>query len=242
VTSGIDPSGATPLYELRKYRVAPGRLADFEHRMCEVLPPLFRRAGFQPPVAQWTCEAGADMPLFVWLARWERFEQRELAYAQLYADPEWPVRRRQTNGPGEMLLGYDFALLKRGIEAATAIPLDLLHGSTERALHELRIYAIYPGRTEQAMQSLRTVHLPALAAAGATDLGIFNVLIGSNLPSIVQFLAWKDYSARTAGLRHFSENPRVRTLLAEERSAVMTQILGRYESWLMKPVADKASS
>jgi len=222
-------------HELRLYKSAPGRLHEIAARMADIYPPVFARTGFHPPLGEWTCTAGPDMPLYVWLVRWDSYEHREQTFARLYADPDWGPLRKLTNGPSEMVLGYDLYLLERGLDAAATAALHPGRTGTVEGVHELRLYHIFPGRAQLAMRSLAEVHLPALRDAGGVTLGVFKVSIGAGLPAIVHLTAWPDHAARDRGLELHAADPRVKAQLASERSQLMTEVLGRYESWLMRP-------
>lgn len=222
-------------YELRLYKSAPGRLHEIDARMGSVYPPLFRRAGFHTPLGQWNCTSGAMMPLYVWLVRWDSHEHRQATFDALYKDPDWARLRAETNGPSEMVLGFNLYLLEGTPAQDTIAALHADRAGPAGGLHELRLYSLYPGRAEQAMQSLRETHLPALKRAGGVSLGAFKVSIGPNLPCLALFMAWEGYEAREAGLAAHAADAEVKACLAREAAELKTELLGRHESWLMRP-------
>lgn len=224
------------LYELRMYRAGPGRVQDVADRMRDLVPAYFAKHGFPVPYAEWIVSAGAGMPRYVWLLSWPDSAVRAKAFAGLYGDPGWAALRRQTNGPREMVLKYDIYLMHAAPawEAARRIHAD--RNGAAHGIHELRIYEHYPGRAAQLNDTLATIDLPALRAAGATTLGLFDIQSGPNLPAYVHFMHWPDYETRERGLAEYESDPAVRAARAREVAELNTYLLGHHDTWLLRPM------
>lgn len=223
------------LYELRLYQVGLGRLDDVAARMRDLVPAAFEKHGFPVPLGQWIASAGPKLPLYLWLLQWPDSDVRAKAFASLYADPAWQDIRARTNGPRETVLKYDIYFMQ-GTSAAATIRQQHGAGAATDALHELRLHDVFPGKTGAALQRLCATDLPAWKKAGATTLGVFDVQAGPAMPGIAHFLTWPSYEARERGLTEFAADPAVSALNQAEADEIKTHVLGRADTWLMRPM------
>jgi hypothetical protein len=81
------------LFELRQYRVQPGKRDAWVKFFEDVIVP-FQTARGMTILGSWTAEEDADA--FVWLRRFEDEADRERLYAAVYESDEW----KNTIGPG----------------------------------------------------------------------------------------------------------------------------------------------
>lgn len=222
------------LYELRLYQAGLGRLDDVAARMRDLVPAAFRKHGFPVPLGQWYASAGPKLPLYAWMLVWPNSDVRAKAFASLYGDPEWQAIRTRTNGSREMVLKYDIYFM-HGTKASETV--TALHGSgvAQDALHELRLHDIYPGKTADAVDRLCTTDLPALKKSGATTLGVFDVQAGPNMPGLAHILTWPSYEAREKGLRTYADDASVAARNKSEADELKTHVLGRSDTWLLRP-------
>jgi hypothetical protein len=111
-------------------------------------------------------------------------------------------------------------------------------GETANRLHEVRLLSVMPGRQGHAIETLVEADMPALRAAGARTLGVFDVLSGFPGPAFLQFLSWEDASSRDAGLAQVERDESVQA--ARER-AVADRGYPYYRvgsTWQFKPTPD----
>jgi hypothetical protein len=73
-------------FELREYRIAPGRRDEFAAFMDEVIVP-FQRAKGMDVVGTFVSLEEDD--LYVWIRRFESEEQRQALYDAVYGDARW---------------------------------------------------------------------------------------------------------------------------------------------------------
>ncbi|EIM26930.1 hypothetical protein MicloDRAFT_00034830 [Microvirga lotononidis] len=216
-------------YELRMYHAVPGRLEELVERIGQVLPPFFERHGFPPRLAQWTVSAGPSVPMFVWLLRWPGgFEQRSRCFAGLGADQEWQAIRQRTNGTSEMVQRYDLRFLTASTAWNPSEADDTAPQPVEADLFELRIHAVRVGSQGTANEFLAQSYLPAMAASGATVLGLFENQTGPANPGVTMLLGWRNYNDRRSGLRQLETMPDLRTSSA-------AQTLGSAACILLEP-------
>ncbi|WP_417426864.1 NIPSNAP family protein [Hoeflea sp.] len=112
------PVAGPVLYELRKYRVANGRLKDEMDRALTCIRPveeggrgLFARHGIPNPVGLWTVLVGPEQPSVLFLYRWANAASRAAAFNSFYQDAEWIELRADSNGGSEIVDRLDDQLL-----------------------------------------------------------------------------------------------------------------------------------
>lgn len=223
------------LYELRLYQCGMGRAQDVANRLRDLVPPEFRKHGFPVPTAQWFATSGPKLPTYAWMLAWPNSDARAKAFGELWADPDWQEIRGRTNGASEMVERYDILLMHQ-TRAARAI-FDL-HGSgaVRDGLHELRVHEIYPGKVAYAIDRMCDIDLPALKAAGATSLALFDVQAGGrSVPALAHFLTWPSYEARERGMAEYAANETVAARNAAEVRDLKTYAVGRHDTWLLRP-------
>ena len=93
-------------YQVRRYRIAPGKLDEFVHAWKAGVVPLREQFGFQFHGA-WSIEESNE---FVWVISYDRSEGFAAADAAYYASEE---RRRLSPDPAEYMVSSDQAPAQR---------------------------------------------------------------------------------------------------------------------------------
>jgi hypothetical protein len=151
-----------PVVELRQYKLHPGRRDD--------LITLFEREFVEPQQAcgmqlLGTFRDVADADRFVWLRGFAGMPQRAEALGAFYGGPVWQAHRDAANAT--MIDSDDVLLLRPCVPVPQAPPV----WGTSRV-----IGVVCPLRApadDALRRHLAAVVLPALAALGATPLGVF---------------------------------------------------------------------
>lgn len=229
------------MYELRLYDVAAGRQADEVARMYDVAingepavaggPPVHRRSmfdrhGVKRPLGAWTSLAGTGLPMFGYLLKWDSLKQRDASFPAFWSDPLWQGIRNQTDAGSPMVERTEDWLL----DPSPAWVSLRAHGTEEplpHSVHELRIERVANGLLPQATTSLREAYIPFEIANGALLLGVFNVVIGPQLPCVVTFLAWPDYATQAQSAERFHTD---KSMIERERSDTATHGRPLFES------------
>ncbi len=180
------------IFELRRYRVASGRLPDVRDRFVEHLPPLFARHHLNV-LGRWTATASEDSASFVYLLGFERLDARQSAWAGFYIDPQWQRVRTSTNAGSEMIERTGLSFLS---PSAACDGLDSRRWSG--GVHELVDQRVAIGQKAAVEAFFADVYVPALRASGADVLWLAEAITGEDLPQFSYILRWRNSADRRA--------------------------------------------
>jgi hypothetical protein len=225
------------IYELRLYHANMGRIDDIAARMEKLMPPVFKKHGFNVPLGQWLAVAGPTQPLYVWMLNWPSWEKRTQTYASIYGDEEWAKVRAETNGPSEMVLRFNIQLMNAAPANAAAKALFADPAGEVGGLHELVIQESYPGRLGDANKAMAEVDFPAIKECGGRVLGVFNNEAGIITPGLTWFVAWENYEARREGWKRYISMDAVKRQRQRERDELNTHLLGQSTCYLLEPTS-----
>ena len=242
---------ATEIYELRMYDVAPGRLDDEVARMRTVSidgapaevggkpklkESLFDLHGVARPIGAWTTIGGKRQPMFIYVQRWDSLDQRDAAFPSFWADPRWRHIRKETDGGTGMVIAMDTFLMR------PASPMFKLPPSSRKGpiggVHELRLQQLVSGDDEpvEAMRALTEVEFPLVRQLGGEIVGVFQLLIGQNLPSLVIFYAWPDFATQQAAWARLDVEPRMLQQRQREQDNYPRGVFATMDQYVLAPV------
>ena len=229
-------------FEFRFYECTSGRLAEEVARMHEVAvagenddtgASLFDQFGIPRPLGAWTAVAGARMPLFGYILAWESLDRRDVCFPNFWADPRWAAVRERTDAGSPMVEHIENWLMAPSAawNRHSVRPLPPAH-----TLHEMRIHHCVAGRGPAVTEYLAEIELPQAEILGATAIGVFDVLIGPDMPAIVSFLAWPDYETQQAGWRRIDVEPRVHERRRKWSAELGLDPIRTVEQTLLRPL------
>lgn len=208
-----------PFCELRIYRVAAGRGLDMAARVQGDLRTLFPSHGIRP-LAGWSTLVSPVSPAFVYVTPWRNMNQRSASWAGFYADPQWAEVRARTNAGSELVESYEIMFLRAVTPWA---------GEAERcAFSELVIQTCAIGKTAAVTAELNQHMVPILADEGARVHGIFDMMSGRPLPSLVLLLGWDSLEQRAAAMTRLDARAQA------NRAAGNPVLLDRAEQHLLR--------
>jgi hypothetical protein len=210
-----------PFFELRIYRVAAGRARDMEARVQGELNTLFPKHGIRP-LAGWSTVVSPISPAFIYVTPWRNMNERSAAWAGFYSDPLWAEVRNRTNNGSELVESYEIMFLRA---------LTAWVGEEERpTFTELVIQNCAIGKTMAVTAELYGQMLPILAREGAHVHGIFDMISGRPMPTLVHIIGWNSLDQRAAAFEKLDERSNAK------RAAGDGTLLDRAEQHLMKNV------
>ncbi|MBA4222535.1 MAG: hypothetical protein C0458_17535 [Methylobacterium sp.] len=217
------------LYELRIYKIAPGRLPDMERRFREDISALFPRHSIRI-VGSWAALAGPAIPAFVYLMRWSDLAERSAAFARFGGDPDWLEARARTNGPSELVESYEIQFLRALESPGICEPMAF----KQDGLFELSLWAAANGQAAAMREALLHNEMPARTKAGASLVAAFEAVTGPRLPGLLSLVSWPD-----AATWQRSQSG-IDAALAERVEADLGRkgryVLGHADRFLLRPV------
>ncbi|NMM11062.1 MAG: NIPSNAP family protein [Polaromonas sp.] len=83
------------IYELRTYHCAPGRLPALNDRFQSITLKFWEKYGIRQ-VGFWTALIGPSNQTLTYMLQWESLAERETKWNAFAADPEWLLKRAET--------------------------------------------------------------------------------------------------------------------------------------------------
>lgn len=223
-----DAQDKDEIFELRCYTVAAGRDLDMRRRLQEDLCRLFPRNGIRP-LACWSAIAAPSTPMLVYITPFHNLIERNRSWASFYADPEWQEVRTRTNAGSELVEDFEISFL-RGIG-------DWLNADrSDGAVDEILFLKTLIGKSGAAASALKDSELPARARAGATAMGVFDVMTGVDLPAAISFLRWRDWQSWRDSEKALERDAVLLDRRSAERAEYGQPLVGRTGSWLLDPI------
>jgi hypothetical protein len=219
------------LYELRFYKVPPGRMGGHDERHEKHLPAIFARHGIIC-VGRWSAVAGPDLPIFAYLTIYPDFAERQRQWADFYADDEWWRVRAATNGKTELVDQYDVHFLT---------PNPLWRPLPDKAppaggIHQLLFVEVGTGKIGDAVTFLRDVWIPKVIDLGGSIMMVADFLSGEKLPRMAIMVAWPDADRLTKAARALDRDDDVIAAQANERERYGRSSLGRTVTYCLDPM------
>ena len=83
------------IHELRIYHCAPGRLPALHDRFQTITLKLWEKYGIRQ-IGFWTTLIGPSNQTLTYMLQWESLAERETKWNAFASDPEWLIKRAQT--------------------------------------------------------------------------------------------------------------------------------------------------
>lgn len=98
------------IYELRVYQCLPGRLPALLNRFETITLGIWQRHGIRQ-AGFWTTLVGQSNQELTYLLAWESLAEREIKWTAFQSDPEWLVKRAETEKDGQIVANIASQLL-----------------------------------------------------------------------------------------------------------------------------------
>jgi hypothetical protein len=196
-----------PVYQLRTYSTAPGKLPVLLERFEKTNLPLFRKHGIAL-VGAWTPAAGDTAgDRLVYLVRFPSRAAVDANFKAFLDDPEWKSvygAEKETHGT-----------VVSKAEIVTLAPTNFsplptaLSGVGPDTVHELRVYHASPGKLENLLTRFREHTLKLFEKHGMTNV-VYGVPAQGEPgagATLFYFLAYKDRDGATASWKAFRDDP-----------------------------------
>lgn len=99
------------IYEMRVYRVVPGRMPALLNRFQNTTLDMWKTRGFRP-VGFWTTLVGESNMDLTYMLAWESLAEREQKWNAFMADPEWIAKRAESEKDGPIVANITNTILQ----------------------------------------------------------------------------------------------------------------------------------
>lgn len=191
-----------PVYELRTYYAAPGRLDDLQARFRDHTLPLFEKHGLKN-IGYWTPIDNSENVL-IYLLAFPSQEAREKAWKAFFADSQWQEVRKQTEAKGKIVTKVESVQL-----GATDYSPEIRPSVAEKRVFELRTYTASPGNLESLNARFRDHTVKLFARHGMEQFGYWCPLEGQPGAgeTLIYLLAHASPEAAQASFDAFRADP-----------------------------------
>lgn len=222
---------ADPVYEMRTYFAAPGKLAALQARFRDHTVRLFEKHGITN-VGYWLPVENADLRL-VYLLSYPSREAREASWKAFQADPDWVAAKAASERDGKLVAKAEALFLS----PADYSPRPVLEARNPARLFELRLYTTNGGKLADLDARFRDHTLKLFEKHGMT-----NVIYLHPMPdqpgagtTLVYWLAHRDDAARQASFKAFGADPEWQAVRQASEAAGPILIKGGVKSVPMVP-------
>ena len=99
------------IYEMRVYRVVPGRMPALLNRFVNTTLDLWKTRGIKQ-VGFWTTLVGESNMELTYMLAWESLAEREQKWNAFMADPEWISKRAESEKDGPIVANITNTILQ----------------------------------------------------------------------------------------------------------------------------------
>lgn len=193
-----------PVYEMRVYYAAPGKLEDLNTRFRGNTMRIFAKHGMTN-VGYWIPIDNPENKLIYMLSYPSR-EARDASWKAFSADPEWQAVAKASEANGKIvtkvvstfMLGTDYS------------PALKIAANPQPRTFELRTYTASTGNLQNLHERFRTHTMKLFAKQGITNVAYFQPMDsadGSKSNKLVYIIAHKDKATADASWKAFREDP-----------------------------------
>lgn len=198
-----DSSG--PVYELRTYTAAPGKMAAMMTRFREHTLKLFERHGMVN-VGYWTPmdEKDGSADKLVYLLEHKSRDAAKASWKSFGADPQWQDAKKKSEAAGKVVEKVDSVFL---VPTDYTKPMTAGKGGATRVF-ELRTYTTPEGKLPNLDARFRDHTVALFAKHGMTNLSYFHPMDADKgaANTLIYFLAHKSREAADASFKGFRED------------------------------------
>ncbi|MGL6096640.1 MAG: NIPSNAP family protein, partial [Fimbriiglobus sp.] len=201
--AALPAADPTPLYELRVYYAAPGKLDALHARFRDHTAKLFEKHGMTN-VGYWTPIENPDNKLIYVLSHPD-MAARQKSLAAFLADPEWLKAKAASETDGKLVAKIEETFLT----PTDYSPAVTLGGAGTGRVFELRTYTASPGNLAALNSRFRDHTVKLFEKHGMTNLWYWTPAAGQKgeNDTLIYFLAHPSVEARNKAFDGFRADP-----------------------------------
>ncbi len=201
-TSAAEAENSGPLYELRVYYAAPGKLEDLNARFRNHTAKLFEKHGMTN-VGYWVPIDNKENKL-VYVLAFPSKEARDTSLKSFGGDPEWQKAAKESEKNGKLVDRIESVFMK----LTDYSPQPKIEKTGNRVF-ELRTYTTPPGKLENLNARFKNHTLALFKKHGMENLWYWTKTPGSKDAdtTLIYLLAHKSEQAGKASFDSFRKDP-----------------------------------
>ena len=231
--SQAPPVVAEPLYELRIYTAAEGKLDALNARFRDHTMKLFAKHGMTS-IGYWM-PIDNDKNQLIYLMSYPSMEARKLSWSMFVADPEWTAAYTASEKDGKLTTKVENVFLK----TTDFSPEVVVETEKPARVFELRTYTTTEGNLANLHKRFRDHTIALFAKHGMTNLWYFELTddVKRQANTLVYFLAHDSTEARDKSFAAFRDDPLWKAALAASEKEAGGSLTAKdgVQSVLMKP-------
>ena len=204
LTSTVTELKPSPVFEMRTYYAAPGKLDDLQARFRNNTMRIFSKHGMVN-VGYWIPIENPDNKLIYILAYPSR-EARESSWKAFGSDPEWQAVAKASEANGKLVTKVESVFM----QLTDYSPTIKEEAKSPARTFELRTYTASPGNMQNLHDRFRNHTMKLFEKHGITNIAYWQPMPGDNGTKsnlLVYLIAHKDKATGDASWEAFKSDP-----------------------------------
>ena len=193
-----------PVYEMRIYYAAPGKLEDLNARFRNHTMHIFAKHGMTN-IGYWVPIENPENKL-VYILSYPNREAREASWKDFSADPEWQAVAKASEANGKLVTKVESTFML----ATDYSPVLQIVANPQPRTFELRTYTASAGNLQNLHDRFRNHTLKLFEKHGITNIAYFQPMDsanGSKSDQLIYLIAHKDTVTANQSWKAFREDP-----------------------------------
>lgn len=195
----------TPVYEMRTYFAAPGKLDDLSARFRNNTTRIFAKHGMTN-VGYWIPTENPENKI-VYVLSYPSREAREASWKAFGADPEWQAVAKASEANGRLVAKVETVFMQE----TDYSPNIKMESKSPARTFELRTYTASPNNIENLNSRFRNHTMKLFEKHGITNIAYWQPMPkadGTKSDLLIYIIAHKDRAAGDASWKAFREDPK----------------------------------
>lgn len=195
----------TPVYEMRTYFAAPGKLNDLNARFRNNTTRIFAKHGMTN-VGYWIPIDNTDNKL-IYILSFPSREAREASWKAFGSDPEWQAVVKASEANGKLVTKVE-SVFMQNTDYSPALKME---SKSPPRTFELRTYTASPGNIENLHSRFRNYTMNLFGKHGITNIAYWQPMPkadGTKSDLLVYIIAHKDKATADESWKAFREDPK----------------------------------
>jgi hypothetical protein len=204
-SSAVTTLRPTPVFEMRVYYAAPGKLDDLNARFRNNTTRIFSKHGMTN-IGYWIPTENPDNKL-IYILSYPSREARDASWKAFGSDPEWQAVAKASEANGKLVTKVESSYL----QYTDYSPTIKLEAKSPIRTFELRTYTASAGNIQNLHDRFRNHTMKLFEKQGITNVAYFQPMPkadGTRSDMLVYIIAHKDKAAADESWKAFRADPK----------------------------------